>query len=113
MEHSAQELPDRESVHNIANGDIHFDLNELKVVEGALLQVPLHSLPHKLVPLTMMVNSTVRQFRENIEFALLRNRALDGAAFTKFFEVLAKSQASLASTCQDIAAEVKRAETEA
>jgi len=113
LEHSAHQLPDRDTIHNIADGGTHFDLNELQFVEGALQQIPLHSLPHKLVPLTMIVSSTVRQFRENVEFALQRSRALDTQAFAKFFDVLVASQASLAKTCQDIESEVTRAETEA
>jgi hypothetical protein len=113
IQHSAQRLPNREAVHDIADGRADFDLNELQVVEGALRQIPLHGVSHKLVPLTMMVSSTVRQFRENVELALTRSRSLDANAFAKFFAVLSASQESLAATCKDIEAVVAEAEDEA
>lgn len=108
----AAQFPDRESVKNVAEGNVHFDLNELKVVEGAVLAIPLHSLPHKLVGLTMMVSSTVRQFREIVEFALQSHRSMDASAFEKLFKILAELQASLKLTCADIQSEVTRLQNE-
>ena len=113
LEHCAAQFPDRESVHNAAEGRVHFDLNELKIVEGAVHAIPLHSLPHKLVSLTMMVSSTVRQFRENVEFALQSHRSMDAAEFEKLFAVLTQMQASLKLTCADIQTEVARSQNEA
>jgi hypothetical protein len=113
LEHSANQFPDREAVHSIAEGQRHFDFNELNVIEGAVRSIPLHGLPHQLVPLTMIVSSTVRQFRENVELALQRHRTMDGAAFMTYFEALNGLRSSLALTCKDIEAEVRRAEGEA
>lgn len=113
LAHCAAQFPDRESVHNVAEGRVHFDFNELQVIEGAVRAIPLHSLPHRLVHLTMIVSSTVRQFRENVEFALKSYRSMDAAAFQKYFDVLAELKASLKLTCDDIQAEVTRSENEA
>ena len=113
LSYSAKQFPDREAVHDIAEGRIHFDFNELNVVEGAVRSIPLHTLPHQLVSLTMIVSSTVRQFRENVEFALQKHRTMNSVAFTKYFEALSGLQSSLALTCKDIEAEVRRAESDA
>lgn len=112
MAHAARQLPSREAVYNIAEGHAHFDLEELKVIEGAVRSIPLHTLPHQLVHLTMIVSSTVRQFRENVEVALQSHRSMDAAAFEKFFGVLGEMQRSLDLTCADIQAEVTRLESE-
>lgn len=112
LDHSAAQLPDREAVHNAAEGRVHFDFSELNVVEGAVREIPLHSLPHRLVSLTMIVSSTVRQFRENIEFAIHSHRTMDANDFEKLFRVLAEMRASLTLTRNDIEAEVKRSEDE-
>lgn len=112
LDHLAAQFPDREAVYNIAEGKVHVDFNELSVVEGAVHDIPLHSLPHGLVSLTMMVSSTVRQFRENVDFALQSHRTMDANEFKKLFRVLADMRASLKLTCNDIEAEVKRSENE-
>lgn len=113
LEHSAQAFPDRQSVHDAAEGRTYFDFGELRVVEGAVQAISLHTLPHELVRLTMIVSSSVRQFRENIEFAVQNHRQLDAGAFGKLFESLAGLSKSLALTCKDIEKEVRRAESEA
>jgi hypothetical protein len=107
LDHLAAQFPNRQSVYDIAAGKVHVDFNELAVAEGAVHDIPLHSLPHRLVSLTMMVRSTVRQFRENIEFALRAHRTMDSEAFEKLFTVLTEMRASLKLTCGDIESEVK------
>lgn len=113
MEHSAKAFPDRGSVHDTAEGRRYFDFGELRVVEGAIQAISLHTLPHELVHLTMIVNSTVRQFRENIEFAIQTHRKMDAQDFTKLFDALLKLPKNLALTCADIEKEARRAENEA
>jgi len=108
----AARFPDREAVHNVAEGNVHVDFKELSVIEGAVHDIPLHSLPHRLVSLTMMVRSTVRQFRENIDFALRSHRTMDAKEFVKLFQLLAEMKASLKLTCNDIESEVRRSENE-
>lgn len=112
LEHSAKAFPDRESVHDVAEGRKYFDFGELRVVEGAIQVISLHTLPHELVRLTMIVSSSVRQFRENIEFAVQNHRRMDGDAFGALFETIAGVTKSLALTCRDIETEVQRAERE-
>lgn len=113
LKYSTKAFPDRQSVHDTAEGRRHFDFGELRVVEGAIQAVPLHTLPHELVQLTMIVNSTVRQFRENIEFAIQTYRQMDADAFNTFFETLSTLTDSLSRSCDDIKTEVRRAESEA
>jgi len=104
----SRQLPDRSAVHRIGDGEIHLDLNELKVVEGAVQAVPLHSLPHQLVSLTMMVGSTLRQFREHVELAVQVHRQMDADQFDAFFTNMSEMQNSLKKTCDDIQAEIKK-----
>lgn len=113
LEHSANAFPDREAVHNTAEGRRYFDFGELRVVEGAIQGILPHTLPHELVRLTMIVSSTVRQFRENIEFAVQNYRKLDAGQYAKLFDALSGLQKSLASTCADIEREVRHAEENA
>lgn len=110
LDYAATQFPTRDAIHNVAEGRVHFDFNELSVVEGAVRDIPLHSLPHGLVSLTMMVSSSVRQFRENIEFALKSHRTMDANEFEKLFRVLAEMRESLKLTCVDIEAETERSE---
>ncbi|MEK8034989.1 hypothetical protein AACH06_29590 [Ideonella sp. DXS29W] len=102
MGHAAGKLKNREAVHAIAEGQVHFDFEELKVIEGAVRAIPLHTLPSSLVGLTMIVSSTVRQFREKVQSALDAYRSMDGAAFEDFFRTLAEMQESLEASCADI-----------
>ena len=113
LEHSTKAFPDRQAVHDTAEGRRFFDFGELRVLEGAIQAIPLHALPHELVRLTIIVGSCVRQFRENIEFAISRHRQMDATAFTTLFENLSSLTRSLDLTCNDIEAAVKRAECEA
>ena len=100
-------------IHQIAEQKAHFDFNELRIMESAVIGIPLHSLPHTLVSLTMILSSTVRQFREKIESALHFHRQMDSSAFEDLFSVLNQMQHSIELTCIDIAAEVERFNNEA
>lgn len=106
------QLHDRDAVHSIAEKSVYFDFNEVRVLEHAILGIPLHSLPHNLVSLTMILSSTVRQFRESVETALERHRTLDAEEFAKFFSILGEMRRTLELTCADIEAEVNRSEPE-
>ena len=113
LEHSTKAFPDRQAVHETAEGRRFFDFGQLRVLEGAVQAIPLHTLPHDLVRLTMIVGSCIRQFRENIEFAISRYREMDFNAFDTLFDSLSSLTKSLGLTCNDIHAAVKRAEGEA
>ena len=112
LENSAKAFPDRDSVYDTAVGRRFFDFGELRVVEGAIQAISLHTLPHELVRLTMIVSSTVRQFRGNIESALKTHRQMSADDFAMFFDALSDLPKSLKLTCLDISKEVLRAESE-
>ena len=64
MAYFTGQLSDREAVHNIAEGRVHFDFGELSRIDAAISGIPLHNLPDSLVTPTMLLSATVRQFRE-------------------------------------------------
>ena len=98
---------DRSTVHEIAEGSKHLDFGELVRVEQAVLTVPLHGLPSKLVTYTMMVSSAVRQFREKVQGALQHHREMDASAFEDLFKSTVAMKLSLGKTCSDIEAELR------
>lgn len=106
------QVKDREAVHNVAEGHIHFDLGGIERLDAAITTIPLHSLPSALVTPTMILSATVRQFREKVEMVLRVYRTMDAAAFEDFFRVLGEMNESLKATCADIAKEVDRVEHE-
>lgn len=110
LNHYAKLLPDRDAVHHFGDEITHLDLNELKVVEGAVQTIPLHSLPHQLVSLTMMLGSTLRQFREHVELVIQVHRKMDANQFESFFANMADMRRSLKETCDDIQTEVNKLE---
>lgn len=113
LNHYAKLLPDRDAVHHFGDGATHLDTNEMRVVEGAVNAIPLHSLPHQLVSLTMMLGSTLRQFREHIELAVQVHRKMDAEQFDSFFENMAGMCRSLKETCDDIQSEVNKLQEKA
>jgi hypothetical protein len=113
LEQSTEAFPDRQAVYDTAVGRRYFDFGELRVIEGAVQAIPLHTLPHDLVRLTLIVGSCVRQFRENIEFAISHHRNMDSNAFGTLFGGLSSLTRNLELTCEDIDAAVKRAQSEA
>ena len=106
------QVKDREAVHEIAEGHIHFDLAELTRVDAAIAGIPLYSLPSSLVTPMMILSATVRQFREKVEMVLRAHRSMDTAAFEDFFRALGEMNESLKATCEDIAKEVERLQDE-
>lgn len=83
---------------------------EKKIARTELAKALLSLSTGELVRLTMIVSSTVRQFRENIEFAVQSHRQMDANQFQTLFEALAALTKSLALTCADIEKEVRREE---
>jgi hypothetical protein len=105
-------LSDRETIHRIAEGDVHFDLGELRRVDNAIAGIPLHSLPDTLVTSTMILSATVRQFTEKTEMALHLHRKMDAAAFEDLFRTFGEINESLKKTCEEIEAEVERVQNQ-
>lgn len=111
MKHIASQLTDRESVHNAAEGLAPCDIGELVRIDTYLSDIPLHTVPHSMVTLTMILGSTVRQFKEKIEMVLKLHRKMDAEMFEDFFRTISEMNISIDATCNDINAEVKRLET--
>ncbi len=110
MKFVADRLSDRESVHRAAEGLIHCDLGELYRLDKYVSAIPLQAVPHSLITQTMILGSTVRQFKEKVQMALDHYRTMDGAQFADFFRTLAAMIASIDATCKDFAKEVKACE---
>ena len=108
MIYLTKQLSNREDVYEIATGGRHVDLIELIRIEASIIGIPLHNLPDSLVTPTMVLSATVRQFRENVEFAIRKHREMDSAAFENFFRILREMNESLELTWSDIATEVDR-----
>ena len=106
--YSSARLRDRESVYSIAEGDMHFDLGELRRIDNAIAGIPLYSLPDTLVTSTMILSATVRQFIEKVEMALRLHRQMDADAFEDLFRTIGEMNKSLKKTCEDIETEVDR-----
>ncbi|WP_457570803.1 hypothetical protein [Desulfovulcanus sp.] len=111
MKHITSQLTDRESVHNAAEGLVPCDVGELIRIDTYLSDIPLHTVPHSMVTLTMILGSTVRQFKEKVEMALTLHRKMDAEMFEYFFRTISEMNISIEATCNDINTEVKRLET--
>ncbi len=110
MNHIAGQLNDRESVYRAAEGLVHCDIGEIERINAYIEAVPLHTIPYPLVTPTMVLSSTVRQFKEKVGMALRLHRQMDGNMFEEFFRTLSEMNASIGATCKDIEAELKRLE---
>jgi hypothetical protein len=104
---------DRSNIYDIAEGRKHLDVGELARAEQAVLAIPLHSLPAKLVTYTMWVHSTVRQFREKVETALQHHRGMQAEHFEDLFRSITEMQEGLSKTLKDIEAELAALSDEA
>lgn len=110
MKHIASQLHDREAIHLVAEGLVHCDLGELSRIDTYLSSIPLHSIPYSLVTPTMVLEATVRQFKNKTEMALRLHRQMDATMFDDFFRTVQEMSASLEATCRDFETEVKRLE---
>jgi hypothetical protein len=109
IEHIVAQLnDDRTAVHQFADGERHLDFDELVRVEQAVVAIPLHSLPSKLLTSTMLVSSVVRQFRAKVENAFKFHREMNAAAFEDFFKSMGAMKFALAHTCADIETELTK-----
>src|SRR5689334_5762363 len=55
LDHLTDSMKDRESVHLIADGSVHYDIEQIRRIDASLAAIPLHSLPSSLVTHTMVV----------------------------------------------------------
>ena len=108
MKHITNKLKDRDSVHKAADGTAPCNLGEVNRVDAYLREIPLHTVPDSMVTSTMILGSTVRQFKEKVEMALKHHRKMDSEMFKDFFQTIKDMNKSIEETCSDINAEVKR-----
>ncbi len=101
------QLQGREAVTQAAKGLIHCDIGEVRRLDGYLSAISLHELPSSLITLTMILGSTVRQFKEKIEMALRLHGQMDATMFEDFFRTTALLNESAKATCRDIAEKVR------
>lgn len=111
MTYVSNKLNDRSAVHRAGEGEITCGIGELYRIDNYLNSIPLHNVPHSMVTLTMILGSTVRQFKEKVETTLNLHRKMDGDMFEDFFKTIAEMNTSIDATCRDIDAEVKQLET--
>ena len=111
MKRITNQLIDRESVHKAAEELVPCDMGELCRIDTYLSTIPLHTVPHSMVTLTMILGSTVRQFKEKVEMALQHHRKMDANMFGDFFRAISEMNTSIEATCKNIDAEVRRLET--
>jgi len=103
-------FPDREAVHNVAEGEVNVDLEEIRRIDSALRSIPIHHLPSTLLTPTMVLSATIRQFLGKVELTLQLHRSMNAAQFDDFFITIQQMNESLKATCADIDAEVAMAE---
>jgi hypothetical protein len=106
--HVVSQLPNRQDVHDVAEGHKHLDLSELGALERSLESIDLHSLPASLISLSLVLRSTVRQFREMVIGAMQIHRQMDADAFKKFFDIMGQMNTSLEKTINDFDEELKK-----
>lgn len=111
MKYIANKLNDRSAVHNAAEGNIPCDIGELRRIDNYLSNIPIHNVPYSMVIMTMILGSTVRQFKEKVETTLSLHRTMDGDKFEDFFRTIEEMNTSIKATCSDIETEVKRLES--
>lgn len=103
-----EKLKNREAVHHAAADGLPFDMPGLRALERSLDGIQLHDLPASLVSLSLILSSTVRQFRTKVDMALQQHRQMDGAAFADFFNTLNEMNSSLSDTVKDFDTELQK-----
>src|SRR5690606_16310162 len=85
LKHVSEKLRNREAVHAAGDGELYVDLEEIRRIDNALANIPLHTVPSSLVTPTMILSSTIRQFLCKVEMALQLHRKLGAPEFEDFF----------------------------
>jgi hypothetical protein len=111
MKNIKLQLHDRESIYNVAEGLVHCPIGEMVRIDKCLSDIPLNTIPSSLVTYTMILGSTLRQFKEKVEMTLNCCLKMDTTMFADFFKCLAKMNVVIEKVCNDINVELKRLET--
>lgn len=104
----AGEMHDRETIHMIASQETYVDFGELQTLQNSTSNIPLYSLPARLITHAMALGATIRQFKQNVDSVIQLHRQMDANQFQKFFDNLGQMIKSLELTCGDIETEVKK-----
>lgn len=104
MKFISKQLNNRESVRLAAEGLKPCDIGEIERIDEYLKAIPIHTLPDALITNTMIVGSTVRQFKEKVSMTLQLQHKMDAEMFNDFFRTIADMSASIDETCEEIAA---------
>lgn len=100
--HLQKKVGGREELAEAAADGLPFDMSMIHDLERAVLAIPLHELPSELLRLTLILRSTIQQYRMKIEMAFQFHRKMDAAQHKDFFESLDKMNSSLAETVKDL-----------
>ena len=106
INHCIDELKDRETIYNIAEGHVYSSLSEFRKINSYLYDISLQNLPSNLVTPAMVLISTVRQFFEKIETALKHHREMDAASYDDLFKCMREMRDSVALECENIKIEI-------
>jgi hypothetical protein len=101
-------LNSRTEVHEAAEFGLPFDMPALRALERSIDGIQLHELPASLVGLSLILSSTVRQFRMKVEMAFANHHKMDAGSFDDFFKTLNELNQSLELTVADFDAELIR-----
>jgi hypothetical protein len=104
----SSQVDTREKIHVIAEGDVHFDLEQVKRLDYAIAAIPVQSLPSNFVVPMFLLSSVVRQFVAKIELVFRVHRTMNGDAFADFFRNLDEMNSSISLTSDDILKELAK-----
>ncbi|AOZ06746.1 hypothetical protein [Cupriavidus malaysiensis] len=106
--HVIKEIPDRQAVYDIAQGNKHFDQQVLVQIDRSVSGIPLHELnTANLVTFVIMLGSLTRQLKEQVAAALEFHREMDAAQFEAFFKALKQMRTAIEDIRGKIETEVK------
>ena len=103
-----KQLSNRDSISNVVDGLEPCALDEILRIDKFLNDIPLYTIPSSLVNSTMILGSTVIQFKEKVEMTLRLYRKMDASMFDDFFECIAQMNITIESVCNIIAAELRQ-----
>lgn len=102
------EIDTREKVNFIAKGDRHFDLEQIKRLDYAITEIPVHALPSNFVLPMFLLSSVIRQFAAKVEQVLRVHSSMNSDSFDDFYRVLGEMNNSISLTSDDIAKELTK-----
>lgn len=103
-----KQLSSRESISNVVDGLEPCAFDEILRIDKYLNDIPLYTIPSSLVTSTMILGSTVLQFKEKVEMTFRLYRTMDASKFDDFFKCLAQMNITIESVCNIIAAELRQ-----